>query len=181
MRPICSKLDLSCEEGRKSEYYTLVADLLDNEVFCRMKVFTHHGSTTCFQHCLNVSYHNYLICKLLSLNTRAAARAGLLHDLFLYDWHTYIPPKGEKLHGFTHAATALANVNKHFDISAVEKDIIEKHMFPLTFAPPRYRETMVIVFVDKFCGAAEVLANLAYKTGSLFKGFRRRTDTIHNA
>lgn len=175
IRPLGSRLDLSTEEGRQSEYYTLISDLLDSEVVCKMKEFTHHGSTSCFQHCLNVSYYNYLLCKLLSLNARAGARAGLLHDLFLYDWHTRITPKGERNHAFSHASRALANAKKYFYLSDVESDIIEKHMFPVTIAPPKYKETVVIILTDKYCGAAEVLVNLFAKTKAIFSRRREKT------
>lgn len=161
LKAIGSKIDLSAENA-ECGYYELVSNLLDSEVVLQMQQYMHHGHTTCFQHCLNVSYYNYLFCKLLSLDARAGARAGLLHDLFLYDWHTYVRAKGQKLHGWTHAGTALANVKKHFDITPVEADIIEKHMFPMNIALPKYKETEVIIMVDKICGAWEVMAHWGY-------------------
>lgn len=170
LRAIGSKIDL--DKQGDTEYYHLVADLLESDVVNKMKEFPHHGNTTCFQHCLNVSYYNYKMCKFFSLNERAGARAGLLHDLFLYDWHTYVVPKGERLHGFTHAKCALKNVRENFYVSELECDIIEKHMFPLNlFSVPKYRETLVIVFTDKMCGAMEVLS---YR-GFVIKEFFRRT------
>lgn len=167
LKAIGSKADLESED---STFHYLIADLLDSDVVQEMKNYTHHGNTTCFQHCLNVSYYNYKLCKLFSLNERAGARAGLLHDLFLYDWHTYQPPKGERLHGFTHAKKALENVKKNFYVSDLESDIIEKHMFPLNlFSLPRYRETLVIVFTDKLCGIMEVVAYRKMVISSFFK------------
>lgn len=167
LKAICCKADL---EDKNSEYYTLVSDLLESDIVRSMEGFIHHGKTTCFQHCLNVSYYNYKICKLFNLNQRAGARAGLLHDLFLYDWHTYKPAEGERLHGFTHAHTSLMNVKKYFYVSALESDIIEKHMFPLNlFSLPKYRETLVIVFTDKLCGAMEVIFNLASRLNGAVK------------
>lgn len=183
LRAIGSRIDLtSCD---KLDYYNLVSDLLDNELVMKMKEFTHHGSTTCFQHCLNVSYYNYRICRLFSWNTRAAARAGLLHDLFLYDWHTYKPAKGERLHGFTHAKCALNNVMENFEITELEKDIIVKHMFPLNLALPRYRETVVIILVDKYCGLIEVAANAAavmtYAAASMIRTIRSKWLEVFSA
>ena len=70
-----------------SEYYYYVQDLINEEPVVQMKQYLQHGTTTTFEHCLNVSYYNYLICKKFGLDARAGARAGLLHDLFLYDWH----------------------------------------------------------------------------------------------
>lgn len=157
LKAIGSKVDI-LGSGKGEAYYYLVSDLLENDLVLKMKDFTQHGDTSCFQHCLNVSYYNYKICRFFSLNARAAARAGLLHDLFLYDWHTYKPDKGERLHGFTHAETALKNAKENFYISELEGDIIEKHMFPLNItAVPRYRETVVIVLVDKYCGLLETV------------------------
>ncbi len=169
LKAIGSKHDLSVPSD-DNDYYELVSDLIDNEVVLRMQQFMHHGHTTCFQHCLNVSYYNYLFCKLLSLDARAGARAGLLHDLFLYDWHDYVREKGQRLHGWTHAGTALANVEKYFEITPMEADIIKKHMFPMNIALPKYKETVVIIFVDKICGAWEVMAHWGYlvKTAATF-------------
>lgn len=174
-----SKIDLDSEEN--AVFYYLIADLLEHDLVLKMKEFPHHGETTCFQHCLNVSYYNYKLCRFFSLNERAGARAGLLHDLFLYDWHTYKPGKGEKLHGFTHAGAALKNVTENFYISDLEKDIIEKHMFPLNItAIPRYRETLIIVIVDKYCGLMETVVPRLNKVFSVFGKLRakRHRDNV---
>lgn len=172
LKAIGSRTDL---ENKDLIYYCLVADLLENEVVQKMKEFTHHGETTCFQHCLNVSYYNYKLCGFFSLNERAAARAGLLHDLFLYDWHTHVPEKGRLLHGFTHPGEALKNAKENFYISELEADIIEKHMFPLTLtALPKYRETIIIVLVDKYCGLLETVIPRLKKAGRLL-AFRKKS------
>ena len=156
IKAIGSSADLTAENN---EYHCLVADLLGNDIVMSMQNYLHHGSTTCFQHCVNVSYYNYRLCRFLGLNCRAAARAGLLHDLFLYDWHCYKRAEHERLHGFTHGLKALRNAEKYFYITDLEKDIIEKHMWPLTISRvPKYKETVVIVLVDKYCGIAEVLS-----------------------
>lgn len=167
LKAIGSKIDLNDKE--LTTYYYLVADLLENDKVMKMKEFIHHGETTCFQHCLNVSYYNFKLCRFFSLNERAGARAGLLHDLFLYDWHTYKSPKGRLPHGFTHAREALKNAKESFYISDLESDIIEKHMFPLNItAIPKYRETLVIVLVDKYCGLLETVIPRLRKVSALF-------------
>lgn len=142
------------------EYYEYVKDLLENPVVLKMKQFIQHGSTTCYDHCLNVSYKNYKICKslrLLKLDARKAARAGMLHDLFLYDWHTEKNSKLSQMHGFTHPKTALKNAKKYFHLSEEEEDMILKHMFPLTIHLPSFKETYVIIFSDKICCLSEVI------------------------
>ncbi|MCQ2465180.1 MAG: HD family phosphohydrolase [Oscillospiraceae bacterium] len=162
MYAIGSKKNLLSNE-MSDGYYDTVKDLLEHELVQKMKEFTQHGNTSTFQHCVNVSYYNYKICKFFHLDARAGARAGLLHDFFLYDWHTHTRDTGDHFHGMTHPKAALKNASRHFNLSAREKDIILKHMFPLTITPPRYMETFVIVFVDKYCGLIETVGHMCAK------------------
>ena len=99
-----------------SAYLSLTQDILETPVVSRMKGYIQHGDTTCMEHCVNVSYLSYLFCRDHGLNARCAARAGLLHDLFLYDWHFHRRRKGERLHGFQHPLTALQNAEKAFSL-----------------------------------------------------------------
>lgn len=155
LRAFGSKYNIeSSEESR--EYFEFVKDLLDSDIVNEMKNFRHHYSTNCFQHCLNVSYYNYIVCRKLGLNSKEAARAGLLHDLFLYDWRTAEKNQGEKAHGFRHPAIALDNAKQHFDIDKREADIIVKHMWPLTPELPKYAESYVTAAVDKYIAAMEL-------------------------
>ena len=141
-------------------YFNTVSDLIENEMVLKMKAFTQHGYTSTFQHCVNVSYYNYKLCKFFKLDARAGARAGLLHDFFLYDWHTCKKDSGNKLHGITHPKVALYNASEYFYLNDCEQDIILKHMFPLTMSLPNYKETLIIVLVDKYCGLVETAANV---------------------
>ena len=89
------------------EYMECVSDILDHPVFQSMDQYIQHGTTTCKCHCIQVSYLAYTWCKRFGGNWRSAARAGLLHDLFLYDWHTHARETGDHFHGFTHPRTAM--------------------------------------------------------------------------
>ena len=68
------------------EFYSITKDLLKNPVVMQMKNYRHHYNSTCYDHCLEVAYLSYLFCKKHHLDYVSAARAGMLHDLFLYDW-----------------------------------------------------------------------------------------------
>ncbi|SHJ67926.1 uncharacterized protein SAMN02745227_00428 [Anaerobranca californiensis DSM 14826] len=135
------------------EYQECISDLIDHEMVKSMVNFIQHGDTNCLEHSLEVSYISFLVCKKLGFDSRAAARGGLLHDFFLYDWHKEKPYNG--LHGFVHPNIALDNANKYFKLNDKEKDIIKKHMWPLTIKLPKYKETFVVVFVDKYCAVLE--------------------------
>lgn len=80
----------------------------------------------------------------------------MLHDLFLYDWrkksekHTYF-------HAFKHPSIALENSKKLFCLTSKEEDIILKHMWPVTLKLPKYRESLIVSFVDKYCALKESL------------------------
>lgn len=151
----------------ESPFYACVADMLQNEDILKLDRYTHHIHTTRLQHSLNVAYYNYIICRFFHLNAVSAARAGLLHDMFYYDRHEYSKKNGGKSHFSRHPEIALENARAHFSIDALESDMIEKHMWPVSIRNvPKYKESCVIVFVDKYCAVMELLA---YRYRIIFK------------
>lgn len=148
----------SKKELTNNSYFECVSDIIECDELLRLKNITHHVSTTRFQHCLNVSYYGYVICRKFSLDARSAARAGLLHDLFYYDRKEYnsSKTKNQQLsHSMMHSLMAADNAEKIIDMSELERDIIEKHMWPVTRKLPKYRESYVIMIVDKYCAVLE--------------------------
>ncbi|MDD2370454.1 MAG: HD family phosphohydrolase [Firmicutes bacterium] len=139
----------------EEEYEECISDLINHKEVGSMRKFMQHGDTTTLEHSLNVSYYSYRVCKILGLDYRAAARGGLLHDFFLYDWHEGKDYKG--LHGIHHPRIALKNAEKHFDLNKKEKDIIKKHMWPLTIKLPRFKESFVVLMMDNYCSIGEVM------------------------
>jgi len=138
------------------EYTNIVSDILEHPKFNELKNFFHHNSSI-YEHAKIVSYISYKISKFLNLDYRSAARGGLLHDFFLYDWRNHNEPDlaKEKYHGLEHPKIALKNSMEHFHLNDVEKDIILKHMWPLTFTPPKYQESFVVTFADKYVSSKE--------------------------
>ena len=135
-------------------YMDIVKDIIENEMVQEMKQYRQHFNVSCFDHCLYVSYNLYLLCKKHKLDYASAARAGLVHDLFLYDWRKR--QEGRKgLHAYTHARTAYENAKTIFNLNKKEKDIILKHMWPVTLRIPRYRETFLMTYVDKYFAYSE--------------------------
>lgn len=136
------------------EYINIIKDIIENDMVKKMKNFRQHFDMSCFDHCLYVSYNSYLICKKHNLDYISAARAGMVHDLFLYDWRKR--ENGRKgFHALTHGKTAYENASKFLNLNKIEKDIIIKHMWPVTLALPRYKETFVVTYVDKYFAMAE--------------------------
>lgn len=139
------------------EYLSYVNDILDHGDFLQMDNYIQHGDTSTMEHCIFVSFYSYKLCKKYNLDYKSAARAGLLHDFFLYDWHTCRKELGINLHGFTHPKVALNNALSRFTLTKKEKDIILKHMWPLTLTPPKHRESFIVMMVDKYCGILEMV------------------------
>ena len=152
------KADL--QQHRKGEFYHAIREVAHHPVVLEMKKYTQHGSTSCYSHCLHVAYYNYCICRFFGLDARSAARAGMLHDLFLYDWHLYAKRTGKHFHGLTHPAEALKNARRHFFLNKLEQEMITKHMWPLTLVPPFSPEALIICLTDKYCGFCETVEGI---------------------
>lgn len=134
-------------------------DLILTDEAQRMKSFIQHGTTSVFEHAVSVAKFSLLMADSIEtvfkkkVDRRSLVRGALLHDYFLYDWHE----KNEyhNLHGFTHPGRALKNAQRDFDLNDTEKDIIRKHMFPLTLIPPRHLESFIVCTADKWCAICE--------------------------
>lgn len=142
------------------DYLSCVSDILNHEIFQSLDQYIQHGATTTKVHSIQVSYLSFKLCTRLGWDAKAAARGGLLHDLFLYDWHTHARDTGQHFHGFTHPRTALSNAEKYFTLTEMEKNIILRHMWPLTPIPPKHLEGMAVVYADKICGLVEIFSRL---------------------
>ncbi len=152
LKAICSRKELS-----DSAYYECVSDIIDAPEIKRLQDITHHISTTRYQHCVNVSYYGFIICRKLKLDARSAARAGLMHDMFYYDRKEFnsAREKGQLRHSAKHSLIASENAALITEVSEKERDMIEKHMWPMTRPMPRFKETYIITFVDKYCAVLE--------------------------
>ncbi|WP_212505698.1 HD family phosphohydrolase [Anaerotalea alkaliphila] len=134
-------------------YYSAVEDLIENAAVLDMDAFIQHGRITCLEHSLHVSFVSFKVARKLGLRSREMARGGLLHDFFLYDWHVTKCREGK--HAFAHPVIAKRNAERHFTLNEVEKDVIVKHMWPVTLWWPRHRESWIIIGVDKYCAVLE--------------------------
>ena len=144
------------------ELFTRGKDIILSPEAQVLKTFTQHGETTVFEHCLSVAKFSLLMAHFLertlkiSIDKDSLVRGALLHDYFLYDWHDKTVP-GRRVHGFTHPTTARKNAERDFGLNDLEKDIISKHMFPVTPFPPMHRESVIVNLADKWCALCETL------------------------
>ncbi len=178
IKPIQDKIIMEMQ-GKKSfepEYYNIIQEIAEHEEFLKLKEFYHHNSSI-YTHVHDVAYLTYRICKFLKLDHYSAVRGALLHDFFLYDWRNHDEPDlpRHKYHGIAHPAIALNNARKHFSINEIEADIIRKHMWPLTIIPPKYKESFIVSFADKYLASREYLSEYRKKINR-----RRRERRVYN-
>ncbi len=151
-----SRIDLSSFDTSVSiEFNDMISDLINTDAVQELCYYSQHCETSRLQHSLNVSYYSYLIAKFFNLDARSAARGGLLHDLFYYNWKE----SGLKAfeHSKEHPLTALENAKELTVLNKVEEDIIVKHMWPMTPSSPKYLESFIVTLVDKYCATIEVV------------------------
>lgn len=146
-------------------------DILNSQNMLLEKTFIQHGDVSCYYHSLFVAYISLCIAMRLKIrfDERGLVRGALLHDYFLYDWH--IPSSDNRRHAFDHPRRAYENANKDFVLTDIEKDIILKHMFPLTIKIPKYRESFIVLLADKYCAVYETIA---------WRKAKRKMDILEN-
>ena len=156
------------------EFEECVADMLVDPVVLQMNGFFQHHGVSRYEHCRMVAYYSFLLCKKLGLDARSAARAGMVHDLFLYDWRSREAEGPDSKHAYHHPQVALANAEKRFELNDREREGIAMHMWPLAKGRPQFKETYCIAAVDKYCACIELCgANRPLQ--------RRRTRKLHSA
>ena len=138
--------------------YKYADDIIPSDGMQSEKNYLQHGDISCFEHSVAVACMSVKVARHLRVNVdmKSMIRGAMLHDYFLYDWH--VADKSHRFHGFIHAKRALKNAEQDFSLNPVERDIILKHMFPLNFRLPRYRESIIVMIADKICATREVLS-----------------------
>lgn len=148
---------------KKSSFLLISTDVAAHSRLKTSIKYIQHGNTSVLLHSIAVAY--YCNCfsnkfRFIPFHDEDMIRGALLHDYFLYDWH--IPDKTRPLHGFYHPKAACRNAESEFNLTDIERDIIKKHMFPLTITPPKYKESVLVCLVDKVCSTYETFKKNPY-------------------
>lgn len=141
------------KQKNQAAFLACLGSLEQDAIVQRLKEFQHHTpSVTRYEHSLLVAYLSFLFCRKCKLDYKAAARGGMLHDLYLETWDG--SECGELSRWRTHPIEALQNAQR-YNLNAVESDIIVKHMWPVTPDRPTYREAYVVTVADKVASMLE--------------------------
>lgn len=144
---------------RQRQIEASATDILNSRNFRRTKGYIQHGNMTVNAHVMNVARYSIALSENLHIpcNRRELIRGALLHDYFLYDWHIPDEENPHRLHGFYHPGVALRNAAREYALTDRERNIIRRHMWPLTIVPPVYREAWIVTAADKWCSLMETL------------------------
>ncbi len=153
--------------------HKLGKEILDSDNMKREKRFIQHANVSTYDHSISVATMSLTLAAIfrVKVDKVSLVRGALLHDFFLYDWHdkTAMP----KAHAYLHPLIAFDNAKKEFKLNAIEKNIIQAHMFPLSIVMPKYKESWIVTMADKICAASEVTSNIKMRlTVSLLKNSR---------
>ena len=162
-----------------AEYVALVEDLIYHEELLHMETITHHHFTNRLEHSIRVSYKSYQLAKKWKLDARATARAGLLHDFFHED-RDAVAQLNLGSHADAHPKIACENACRITEISSLERDIILKHMFLVSRCGlPRYKESFVVTYVDKYVAIREVVEPIKEIAGARLRGLVSKLSPVN--
>lgn len=153
-----TKVDIQLQEFRD-----IIKDITGNSSVISLKEHLQHMKGSRYAHCYEVAFYTYVLTKKWGLDYVSATRGAMLHDFYFYDWRNKGVEGQRKFHAYRHPRIALNNAMQNFELNDVEQDIILKHMWPLTLRLPRYKETYIVTFVDKYCAIKEVFKFFKYR------------------
>ena len=136
------------------EFCQTTQELLGSDAVRMMGRWQHHGRITTLDHSLFVAYISYRCARALGMDSTAAARGGLLHDLYLYDSKDKSAHPGWQC--FDHPRAAARNAEALTQLTDKERNIILSHMWPLGGALPRSWEALLVDIVDTICAGLEL-------------------------
>lgn len=137
-----------------NSFLECVEDLINTPEVQSMRKIPHHPGVNCYEHSVFVAYAAFRLARRFGWDYRSCARAGLLHDLYLYEWW------GGAYQGnmcLDHPEHALKNAKKLTYLSKKEQNIIRSHMWPLALHMPKSREAWTVSMTDKLCCALETV------------------------
>lgn len=144
------------QKEKIDEFFEIINDILSNVEYAKLAEFKHHNKDILY-HNLLVAWITYKSSKFFGMDCVSATRGAMLHDFFHYEWREVKESFWDRSHGKAHPFISYENATRHFEVNEVEKDIIVKHMFPITPSLPKYRESFLVSCVDKVVAAIEFM------------------------
>ena len=143
--------------------------IVNDEKFMQEKSFIQHGSTSVYDHSVNVATTclEFVDKFNIKVDKISLVKGALLHDYFLYDWHD--KESWHRLHGIRHPKFAKDNAKRDFGLNKKEENMILAHMFPLGIVIPRYKESIILCLIDKYCALKETCCEITNNISKIIK------------
>ena len=136
--------------------------ILNSEELRRAHAQTHHHWSTVGEHTLRVAMTSLTICYALKkmnveIHVPDVVVGSLCHDLGILD--RYQKYANDYVCSKEHAADSV-KVAKQLvpDLSDLSKDIIERHMWPVSGKMPNSKEALIVSLADKYCAVKDFVA-----------------------
>lgn len=141
------------KKPQKEEFESIIKDIETNNHFRELDNELHHGISR-YGHSYRVAKGVYILTKSLGFSKYVdATRAALLHD-FYFDYQLEEKNTGKKF--VEHPSLAVLNANEYYELSDMQKNMIESHMFPTCKVLPKYKESICLTLVDKLVALYEM-------------------------
>ena len=143
----------------QSRFDALLEPIVENDAVQSMKTFVQHGTVSTFDHCLTVAQTAFALNSRMHLggDECIVVHGGMLHDLFLYDWHD-----SHWTHSYKHAEYARRNAVTHLNADVRVQAVIRTHMWPIGITHvPASREAWIVCMADKMVSAHETVLQRA--------------------
>lgn len=148
----------------QEQFWDAFLELRENPLIQELKQYPNHKISNLYDHSSRVAVCAYDLSRRfrISINGKSLAKGAMLHDFYLY--HARANKEiSTKDHWLGHPRTALANAEKVFYLTELEKNIILSHMWPLNFLHfPRSREAVLVSAADKICACGELILKRNY-------------------
>jgi uncharacterized protein len=144
-------------ENERERFDNISKDIINSEIYKTLQSFIQHGRVTTYEHSISVAECAFVLNRKLHFHAdeEELVRACLLHDFYMYDWHT----KGDRFHGCHHPGIAAEYAVKYFNVNEREESAIRTHMWPLTFRHiPSTNTAWLLTIADKICAVRETFA-----------------------
>lgn len=141
------------KKPQKEEFESIIQDIENNNNFRELDNELHHGISR-YGHSYRVARGVYVVSKTLGFSSYVdATRAALMHD-FYFNYQLEDKNTGKKF--VDHPSLAVLNASKYYELSDIQKNMIESHMFPTCKVLPKYKESICLTLVDKVVALYEM-------------------------
>lgn len=134
-------------------------EVLNSDRFLSAWDIPHHGNVSVAMHSLHVAKESCRIADWLQrhgvkISDEDAVRSSLLHDIGMTERRVFSSPSWRK--AYTHPDRGTEIAEKEYHANEIQKDAIQRHMWPICVIPPSHVAGWVVLALDKMATEAVI-------------------------